>query len=99
MKTGEFITALRSSPDKQLLFVNDSGDAVHSGYHLTEIKAANFDTVDCGAQVNHWHETILQLWVPADADNKYMSALKFLRIYDRGRGLVSLDEKSEILVE
>ena len=90
MKTNKFITALRNSPDKQLQFVNESGDTVHSGYHLTEIKAANFDTVDCGSQVNHWHETILQLWVPADADDEYMSASKFLRIYDKVRGLVSV---------
>ena len=99
MKTNKFITALRNSPDKQLQFVNESGDTVHSGYHLTEIKAANFDTVDCGGQVNHWHETILQLWVPADADDEYMSASKFLRIYDKVRGLVSVDDKSEIRVE
>ena len=99
MKTNKFITALRNSPDKQLQFVNESGDTVHSGYHLTEIKAANFDTVDCGGQVNHWHETILQLWVPADANDEHMSASKFLGIYDGVRGLVSLDENSEIRVE
>src|ERR1700694_3757963 len=99
MKTDEFITALRNSANKQLLFVNESGDAVHSGYHLTEVKAVNFDTVDCGGQVNHWHETILQLWVPADTDDEYMSVAKFLSIYDKVRRLIPLDHDAEIRVE
>jgi hypothetical protein len=33
----------------------------HRGYHLTELKAASFETVDCGGQTNRWQETIVQL--------------------------------------
>src|SRR5688500_9100371 len=50
MTTQDFIAALRKTPDHQLIFENESGDSVHAGYHLTEIKAAHFDTVDCGGQ-------------------------------------------------
>ena len=46
MKTNEFISELRAAPDHQLLFVDAEGHTVHSGYHLTELKAASFDTVD-----------------------------------------------------
>ena len=48
MKTNEFISTLRARPDHQLIFVDPDGRTVRSGYHLTELKAALFETVDCG---------------------------------------------------
>jgi Family of unknown function (DUF6428) len=99
MKTRDFIKALRRSPEKSLLFANANGDAIHRGYHLTEIKAVSNDTVDCGGQKNRWNETILQLWVPASADDDYMPAGKFVSIYDKVCKLVSLDEDAEIRIE
>lgn len=99
MTTEEFIAALRKAPEKELLFADSSGRSVPSGYHLTELKAASFDTVDCGGQVNHWQETILQLWVPANADAEYMTAGKFLKIYDKVKGMVALNPQAEIRVE
>ncbi len=99
MKTNEFISALRLAPNKPLVFSDLEGRAVHSGYHLTELKAASFETVDCGGQVNRWPETIMQLWVPSDAGNDYMTTAKFLKIFDRVRGMVRLDLDGEIRVE
>jgi hypothetical protein len=99
MKTNEFISALRLAPNNQLVFVDLAGHVVHTGYHLTEIKAAALDTVDCGGQINHWRETIMQLWVPQDADDHYMSTEKFLNIFDKVSGMVPLDFKAEIRVE
>jgi hypothetical protein len=40
MKTKDFITAIRRSAGKRLLFTNGNSDTIHPGYHLTEIKAA-----------------------------------------------------------
>ena len=99
MTTREFIAVLRETPDNQLIFENEAGDAVHAGYHLTEIKAANFDTVDCGGQTNQWRETIVQLWVPANADDEYMTAGKFLRIFDKVTTMIPLQLEAEIRVE
>jgi Family of unknown function (DUF6428) len=101
MTTQEFIAALRKTPDNQLIFENEAGDTVRAGYHLTEIKAAHFDTVDCGGQTNQWHETILQLWVPAaaDDDDEYMTAGKFLRIFDKVGAMIPLPREAEIRVE
>ena len=50
MKTSEFISVLRAAPNNQLVFLDFKGHAVHCGYHLTELKAASFETVDCGGQ-------------------------------------------------
>lgn len=99
MTTSEFISALRRAPSNQLVFVDLAGHAVHSGYHLTEIKAASFETVDCGGQINQWRETILQLWVPQNADDQYMTAKKFLKIFDRVSDMVPLDFGANVRVE
>jgi hypothetical protein len=99
MITSEFISALRAARDNQLIFVSRDGDTVHSGYHLTELKAASFETVDCAGQTNRWQETIVQLWVPANPDDDYMTAAKFLKIFDKVRGMISLDVNTAIRVE
>jgi hypothetical protein len=99
MKTNDFIAALRTAPENRLLFVNRNGDTVHAGYHLTELKASSFQTVDCGGQLNNWKETIVQLWVPTDADSDYMTVAKFLQIFDKVRGMIPLDLEAEIRVE
>src|SRR5204863_3615409 len=72
----------------EALVFSDSDDAtIHGGYHLTELKAASFDTVDCGAQKNQWNETIVQLWVPEDEENgEFMTAQKFWQSTTRSRG-------------
>ena len=99
MKTNEFIAELRRVPQNQLIFVDGNGHAVHAGYHLTELKAASLETVDCGGQANQWQETIVQLWVPSKADDNYMTAGKFLKILDKVRGLIPLNFDAAIRVE
>jgi hypothetical protein len=99
MKTNEFISALRGAPNNPLIFVDLAGHTVRSGYHLTELKSASFDTVDCGGQMNRWQETIVQLWVPSEADEDYMTAGKFLKIFDKVRGMIPLNVDTEIRVE
>ncbi len=100
MTTQEFIAQLRRAPDKPLVFVNPEGYAIHAGYHLTEIKAAKFDTVDCGARKNRWNETIMQLWVPSDeASQEFMTAGKFLSIYDKVSRMIDVDPTAEVRFE
>lgn len=101
MTTQEFIAALRKTPDHHLIFENEAGDSVPAGYHLTEIKAAHFDTVDCGGQTNRWDETIVQLWVPEGADDAdgYMTAGKFLRIFDKVTAMIPLNREAEVRIE
>lgn len=99
MKTNEFIAELRAAPTDQLIFVDLDGHVVRRGYHLTELKAATFDTVDCGGQTNQWQETIVQLWVPANSDDEYMTSAKFLKIFDQVHGTIALNLNAEIRVE
>jgi Family of unknown function (DUF6428) len=99
MKTNDFIAALRAAPENRLLFVDRDGNPIHAGYHLTELKTASLQTVDCGGERNQWQETIVQLWVPPEADDDYMTAAKFLQIFDKVRGMIPLDLAAKIRVE
>ena len=100
MTTHDFISRLREAQAKQLVFTDFDGATIHGGYHLTELKAASFDTVDCGGQKNQWNETIVQLWVPEDEENgEVMTAAKFLSIYDKVARLIPLDSTAEIRFE
>lgn len=100
MKTQEFIRGLRQAGDRSVVFMDEGGKPIHAGYHLTEIKAAKFETVDCGGQKNHWNETIMQLWVPAEEPgDEFMSARKFLSIYDKVSGMIDVDPSAEVRVE
>src|SRR5438552_18816905 len=100
MITEDFIGRLRQAPAKRLVFANSDGATIHGGYHLTELKAASFDTVDCGAQKNQWNETIVQLWVPEEEVNgEHMTAAKFLSIFDKVARLISLAVTAEIRFE
>lgn len=99
MKTNEFIAALRAAPQNELIFVDREGRTVHRGFHLTELKAASVQTVDCGGQTNQWQETIVQLWVPSEPDDDYMTAVKFLKIFDKVSGMILLNLEAEIRIE
>src|SRR5438105_7303639 len=100
MKTRELIEQLRGARGKQVVFVDENDMTIHGGYHLTELKAATFDTVDCGAQKNRWNETIVQLWVPEEEESdEFMTAKKFLSIYDRVSGMIALEPEAEIRFE
>ena len=100
MRTSDFIQTIRRSPEKRLVFVNDEGMTIHPGYHLTELKTAALETVDCGAQKNRWNETIVQLWVPEEEESdEFMTAKKFLSIYDRVSGMIALEPEAEIRFE
>jgi hypothetical protein len=99
MKTNEFISELCVAPQNRLLFINANGNQVHAGYHLTELKSASTDAVDCGGRVNHWPETIVQLSVPASPGDDYMTSAKFLKIFDKVRGMIPLKFGAEIRVE
>src|SRR5438094_7260454 len=100
MTTKEFLAQLSRMSDKPLIFVNVEGDTIQAGYHLTEIKAAKFDTVDCGGEKNRWSETIMQLWVPAiETSEQFMTAGKFLSIYEKVSSMIDVDPAAEVRFE
>ncbi len=82
MDTSDFITLLAEHQDKSLLFEYAPGMLVGTNYHITEVKHLTIDSVDCGAGIDSWKETIIQLWESPSEIGKptHMSAYKALGI-------------------
>ena len=57
----ELLAAIENAPDDlPLVFETDRGP-IGAGYHLTELKLARIESIDCGATIERWRETTLQL--------------------------------------
>jgi len=98
-KTTDFRAGLLAYVGKQLVF-EDAGKHIQPGYHVTEIKASTFRSLDCGANPQHWHETIVQLWDVADhAERGYMPVDTFIHIWDKVNRDVGLDGDAEVKFE
>ena len=81
-----FLDILRAAkPDQQLVFQLDKAPLVAAGYHVTEVKAVTYNTMDCGGVADKWKETVIQLWNPGDEpEREYMTVRKFLAIKSSG---------------
>lgn len=76
---GAFLDTLALTPNVPLVFRTGEA-AIAAGYHVTEVKAALFSSLDCGAERAQWQETLIQLLDAGDAGEAFMSAGKFLGI-------------------
>ena len=104
MKTQTFLSDLQRQGGKALIFAYGD-EQIGPGYHVTEIKTATIQTMDCGGQKNTWAETILQVWHPKQSEDKqliasqYISVEKFLDIYQRVASSIPLISTAELRVE
>ena len=101
MKTHEFLQLLKTHQDKSLLFEYAPNLLVGANYHITEIKHVSVDSVDCGAGVDAWKETIVQLWEdPKEVgQTNFMSAFKALGILNKVGTIKPYIEDAEIKME
>lgn len=99
MNTQAFLSSLAQASDTPLIF--DYGEGrVKPGYHVTEVKAATVQTMDCGGQGNVWSETILQIRSPENAKGEgHMRVGKFLSIYERVASQIPVISDAELRVE
>jgi hypothetical protein len=74
------LSALDTHDDKAL-HIDYAGRRAQPGYHVTEVKAGSFVTLDCGANADAWQETILQVEdIPAKPGDRSMTVGKFRNI-------------------
>ncbi len=101
MKTQELFKVLEQNQDKSLLFEYAPNLLVGANYHITEVKHLIVDSVDCGAQVDAWKETIIQLWEsPSElGKTEYMSVDKALAILNKVGEMKSYDSDAEVKFE
>ncbi|MCB8981008.1 MAG: hypothetical protein H6657_26685 [Ardenticatenaceae bacterium] len=101
MLVRDFIQTIQQNPGKPLRFLYDDGQTVPGGYHVTEIKNAQFDTIDCGNSLHTWREVIVQVWLPDGVapDAPLMATDKFAKIWSIVDSRIPLDNEAEVRVE
>ena len=93
------LAALEPHADKALVFEYDGGE-VQAGYHVTEVKAGSFVTLDCGGNPDAWQETILQIEdIPARAGASHMQVGKFASILARVDQKIRVNGKARLTIE
>jgi hypothetical protein len=99
--TRAFLDILRAArPEQQLVFQLDEAPLVGAGYHVTELKAVTYNTMDCGGVADKWEETVIQLWNPGDEqEREYMTVSKFLAIYERVAKHIPVSYDAELRFE
>ncbi|HTI00826.1 MAG TPA: DUF6428 family protein [Acidisoma sp.] len=94
------LEALR--PVERLPLVLDyDGRKIQPGYHVTEVKAGSFMTIDCGGDPDAWRETVLQVEdLPASPQTPHhMPVGKFLAILDKVAQRLLLDQAARLTFE
>ena len=90
----------RLGDDAQPLAFEYAGRRIQAGYHVTEVKAGSFATLDCGGNPDAWQETILQVEDIADNEGKGMMTVgKFRSILSRVERQLSIDGDARVTIE
>ncbi|MCX5513314.1 hypothetical protein C3941_00440 [Kaistia algarum] len=95
----ELLGALAPHDDKKLV-IEYAGRTIGAGYHVTEVKAGSFVTLDCGGNPDAWQETILQVEdLPPIEGQDFMRTDKFRSILAKVAQKVALDAGSRLTFE
>lgn len=95
---GGLLGFLAGHPEKPLVFLYD-GKPVRPGYHVTEVKAARFSALDCGANPEAWPEIFIQLWDVDEHPRQHMPAGKFKAIISKVSDHVALEADAKLTFE
>jgi hypothetical protein len=99
LSTAGLLADLESHRSKALIFRYDGQDVL-PGYHVTEVKAGAFQALDCGANLESWPETFIQLWdIPPEDDRGFMPVGKFLAIMGKVAASVPFDKDAKLTFE
>lgn len=100
MSLSVLLAALAPHEGKTLALAYEDGRRVQSGYHVTEVKAASFVTLDCGGNPDAWQETVLQVEdIPAAQGKAAMTAGKFRSIIAKVDRKVRLNDEARLTIE
>ena len=75
----------QASPDARVVFATDEG-RISAGYHVTEFKLAQIQSIDCGATPSQWTEASFQLL--DGRGGEHMTAQKFQAILTRSAAIL-----------
>ncbi len=95
----ELRNALTGHTEHDLILRHET-EVIGRGYHVTEIKAGTFVTLDCGSNPDKWSETIFQVEdSPLHDGAAQMTGGKFLAILKKTAEMLPLDKLSRVTFE
>lgn len=99
MNTDEFFARL-AEEDLPLLFTIE-GEDVPSNYHVSELKAASYASLDCGARAHRWQENTLHIFIPQrdGDDDRQMTTHKLTEIFTRTKAQIEMNDSAKLTVE
>ena len=92
------IAALDALGDRPLIPCLDGID-LNPGYHVTELQAAQIQSIDCGGRRRTLSQTRVQLLDGPSGADQYMTATKFAAILDRSRKAIPALAEAPIVFE
>jgi len=96
---GAILDALEPHSDKALI-IEYAGRTIRPGYHVTEVKAGSFVTLDCGGNPDAWRETILQVEdLAPEGERDFMPVRKFRSILGQVAVRIELDRDARLTFE
>jgi hypothetical protein len=95
---GALLHALGAQPGLPLIFEYEGRD-IRAGYHVTEVKAGQFSSLDCGKNPESWRETVIQLWDVDEGERTHMTAGKFVAILRKVAEKVEFDAQARLTFE
>lgn len=96
---GGVLAELEPHDDKSLV-IEYGGRTIQSGYHVTEVKAGSFVTLDCGGNPDQWHETILQVEdIPSEDGRDFMKVEKLRKILGQVATKIELEAGARLTFE
>lgn len=95
---GAILAGLADHSEKTLAIIYGDRE-VQSGYHVTEVKAGSFVTLDCGGNPDAWQETVLQVEDIPSEGKPQMTAGKFAAILAQVGKKVRLDHDARLTIE
>lgn len=94
------VLAALAGHDAKPLLIAYHGRMAEAGYHITEVKAGSFVTLDCGSNADAWQETILQVEdAPATKSDRPMTVRKFRGILGEVDRKVRLNADARLTIE
>jgi hypothetical protein len=97
----DLITVLGDSPDLALKF-EFNGAQIKPGYHVTEVKHASVNAIDCGknSPLEQWEEITIQLLDGSSlSTQKHMTVAKFLAIVNAALNALSTTTAHLLFIE
>lgn len=94
---GELLAHISRHGSKPIVFTYD-GRVTRPGFHVTEVKSAQFSALDCEANPESWTEIFVQLW-DVNEDGHCLTAGKFAAIIRKVTEHVALDGTARLTFE